>query len=69
MHVDQDRPARLADGAEHQPPEIVVAFRDAAFHVDAEGEPGDLGDFAQQHRQRVAAIRPDHRVVGAPTTV
>ena len=42
VHVDLDRTAGSGDGVKERLPEVVAAFRNAAFAVDAQGEAGDL---------------------------
>ncbi len=72
MHVDLDRPATGGDTGECLFPEAVVTLGDAAFDVDAEGDAGDLGHFADQPGEGGAAVGREvllgdaaHGVVGA----
>ena len=57
MQVEFDLPTTSADSGEDGAPEIVITFGHACFHMDAEIQAGNLGDFAQQEGDAVAAVK------------
>ena len=56
VHIDFDAAAAAHGAIENGLPEIVAAFGDAAFAVDAERNAADCGAGLEQRGERVATI-------------
>src|SRR6185369_629878 len=57
VQINLDAAATLADTVEDHSPEIIAAFGDAAFTMDAQGDAADGGTGLQQSRDRVPTVR------------